>query len=112
MASSRRTDLPAKAGLHEDDKIIAMDGKPLESIEAMIERLQQTKDKPVDLTVASGQPDSKFPRCNPVLSPTEDPKEQRYRLGFLNKDETRVTTLPFSQALSLSLDQNQQDTRC
>ena len=35
----------------------------------------------------------------PVLSKTEDPKEQRYRLGFLNQGETKVTTLPFGQAL-------------
>src|ERR1700678_203421 len=41
----------AKAGLKEDDRIVALDGKPLVSIEAMIESLQQTKDKPVDLTV-------------------------------------------------------------
>ncbi|HWY19926.1 MAG TPA: RIP metalloprotease RseP, partial [Candidatus Acidoferrum sp.] len=40
----------ANAGLKEDDRIVALDGKPLVSIEAMIERLQQTKDNPVDLS--------------------------------------------------------------
>jgi regulator of sigma E protease len=67
--------------------------------------LQQTKDKPVDLTVLRGDETLNF-RMTPVLAKTEDPKEQRYRLGFLNKSETKVTKLPFAQALSLSLEQN------
>src|SRR3984893_17070206 len=95
----------AKAGLKQDDRIVALDGKPLVSIEAMIERLQQTKDAPVDLTVLRGNQTLDF-RLTPVLAKTEDPKEQRYRLGFLNKSETKVTKLPFAQALTLSLEQN------
>ncbi len=76
----------AKAGLKEDDRIVALDGKPLVSIEAMIERLQQTKDNPVDLTVHSGRSDSEIFGMKPVLSKTEDPKEQRYRLGFVTRE--------------------------
>ncbi|MGA8617478.1 MAG: RIP metalloprotease RseP [Candidatus Sulfotelmatobacter sp.] len=95
----------AQAGLTEDDRIVAMNGQPLVSIESMIERLQQSKDTPVELTVIRGNQTLSF-HLKPVLSKTEDPKEQRYRLGFLNKSETRVTTLPFSQALALSLQQN------
>ena len=41
-----------------------------------------------------------------MLGKTEDPKEQRYRLGFVARSETKVTTLPFSQALNRSLEQN------
>jgi regulator of sigma E protease len=95
----------AEIGLKEDDRIVAMNGQPLVSIESMIERLQQTKDEPVSLTVLRGGQTLSL-QVKPVLSKTEDPKEQRYRLGFLNKSETKVTTLPFAQALSLSLDQN------
>jgi len=99
-------DMPAaKAGMKEDDRVVAMDGKPLGSIDAMIERLQQTQAKPVDLTVVRGDQTLSF-HLQPVLSKTEDPKEQRYRLGFLNKEETRVTKLPFAQALTLSLSEN------
>jgi|HubBroStandDraft_6_1064221.scaffolds.fasta_scaffold04696_5 regulator of sigma E protease len=94
-----------KAGLQEDDRIVAMDGKPLDSIDQMIERLQQTKDKPVDLTVLRSNQTLSF-HLQPLLDKTEDPKEQRYRLGFMNKEETKVTTLPFAQAFALSLDQN------
>jgi len=95
----------AKAGMKEDDKIVAMNGQPVPSIEYMIESLQQTKDQPVDLTVERGNQTVRF-RLQPVLSSTEEPKEQRYRLGFINKGVTRVTTLPFPAALRLSLDQN------
>jgi regulator of sigma E protease len=95
----------AKVGLKEEDRIVALDGRPLVSIEAMIERLQQTKDNPVDLTVIRDGQTLSF-RLSPLLAKTEDPKEQRYQLGFLNKLETKVTTLPFTQALSLSLEQN------
>src|SRR6202166_4515159 len=39
------SDTPAaKAGIREDDRIVAMDGQSLTSIENMIERLQETKD--------------------------------------------------------------------
>jgi regulator of sigma E protease len=91
--------------MKENDKIIAMNGQPVPSIESMIESLQQTKDQPVDITVARGDQTLSF-HLQPVLSPTEDPKEQRYRLGFVNKGVTKVTTLPFPAALSLSLEQN------
>jgi regulator of sigma E protease len=106
MVGRVEADTPAaKAGLKEDDRIVAMNGESLPSIESMIDRLQQTKNQPVDLTVVRGSQTLSF-RMTPVLSKTEDPKEQRYRLGFINKSETKVTTLPFAQALSLSLEQN------
>jgi regulator of sigma E protease len=71
----------------------------------MIERLQETKDKPVDLSVIRSGQSLSF-HLTPALGKTEDPKEQRYRLGFVAKSEMRVTTLPFGQALRLSLEKN------
>jgi regulator of sigma E protease len=82
-----------------------MNGQPVRSIEDVIERLQLTKDAPVDLTVVRDNKTLDF-HLQPLLSPTEDPKEQRYRLGFLNKGETTVSKLPFAEALSLSLEDN------
>ncbi len=97
------SDLPAaKSGMKEDDRIVAMNGQPVRSIEGMIESLQQTKSAPVDLTVLRNGQTLNF-HMQPVLTKTEDPKEERYRLGFLNKGEIKVTTLPFGQALQLSL---------
>src|SRR5208282_82363 len=96
----------AKGGLKEDDRIVALDGKSLVSIEAMIERLQQTKETPVNLTVNRDGQTLALNGLIPVLGKTEDPKEQRYRLGFVARSETKVTTLPFAEALSRSLQQN------
>ena len=95
----------AKAGLKEDDKVVAMDGKPISSIESMIDSLQRTKDQPVNLVVDRGSQTLQF-TLRPVLTSTEDPHEQRYRLGFVNKGVTKVTTLPFPAALKLSVEQN------
>lgn len=99
-------DMPAaKAGMREEDRVVAINGQPVASIESMIESLQQTKDQPVELTVVRGS-ETLHMRIQPVLSPTEDPKETRYRLGFLNKGENKVTKLRFVPALTLSLQQN------
>jgi len=101
-------DLPAaRAGIKEDDRIVALDGQPVHSIEAVIDNLQKTKEQPVDLTVLRDNQTLHF-RMQPVLSKTEDPKEQRYRLGFSNKGEIKVTTLPFAKALQLSLEKNRE----
>jgi len=102
--------MPAqKAGLKEGDKIIAMDGKPLPSIDAMIERLQQTQDRPIDLTVLrDGQ--SLQLQVRPVLASTEDPSEKRYRIGFQNRAEMKISSLPFVQALNRSLDDNKKNS--
>ncbi|HKU24443.1 MAG TPA: RIP metalloprotease RseP [Candidatus Sulfotelmatobacter sp.] len=95
----------AKAGMKEDDRIVSLNGKAVPSIESMIDSLQQTKSQSVNLEVERGGQILSF-QLTPVLSPTEDPKEQRYRLGFVNKGVTKVSQLPFAQALSLSLEQN------
>ncbi len=94
----------AKAGIQEGDKVIALDGKPLPSIEAMIESLQQTKDKPINLTVLRNGQTLNF-TVTPVLADTES-AEKRYRIGFQNTAEMRVSSLPFTEALTRSLDEN------
>ncbi|HEY1679037.1 MAG TPA: RIP metalloprotease RseP [Candidatus Sulfotelmatobacter sp.] len=97
----------AKAGIKEDDRIVALNGQPVHSLESIIESLQETKDHPIELTVLRAGQTLNF-RMSAVLSKTEDPKEERYRLGFTNKGEIKVTTLPFAKALGLSLERNRQ----
>jgi len=95
----------ARAGIQVEDRIVEMNGQPVRSIEAMIESLQETKEQPVDLTVARADQTLHF-HLQPVLSKTENPKESRYRLGFVNSGEVKVTKLSFTQAFSQSLEQN------
>src|SRR2546426_5650743 len=64
----------AKAGLKEDDKIVALNGQPVPSIESIIDSLQQTKEQPVIVSAQRGGQTLNF-TMQPVLSQTEDPKE-------------------------------------
>jgi len=109
IGSMERGSPAQKAGLHADDKIVALNGQPVYSIETMIESLQESKDQPVDLTVERSGQTLPF-HVQPVLAATEDPKERRWRLGFLNKGETQVSRLPFSEAFALSLEQNRKNS--
>jgi len=97
--------LPAdKIGIKPGDKIVALDGQPLPSIQFMIERLQQTKTKPVQLSVDRNGHALTF-TATPVLAPTNG--ESHYRLGFRNMPETKVSRLPLPQAFSHSLKDNE-----
>src|SRR5882724_5057666 len=70
MVGDLEPDKPAaQAGIHEDDKIVAMNGQPLPSIDAMIEGLQETKEQPVELTVIRDSKTLTF-HVKPVLSST------------------------------------------
>ncbi|HEX3103931.1 MAG TPA: RIP metalloprotease RseP [Terriglobales bacterium] len=98
--------MPAeKAGLKPGDKIIASDGKPVPSIQAMIDSLQQTKNKPLQLTVQRGGQILTV-NVTPVLADTPGAAEKHYRLGFRNSYETKVTKLSLSNAFSHSLADN------
>jgi regulator of sigma E protease len=95
----------AQAGIKEDDKILAMNGQTLPSIDAMIESLQETKEQPVDLTVLRNGKKMMF-HVKPVLSTTEEPGEHRYRIGFVPAHDMKVGRLSFSDAINRSLEEN------
>lgn len=93
--------MPAdKAGLKEGDQIIAMDGKPVPALAAMVERLKITKDKPIAITVLRDGQQKTF-TVQPVLS------DKWYRIG-IGSMQMKVKTLPFAEALNLSLHENRQ----
>jgi regulator of sigma E protease len=95
-------DMPAeKAGLKEGDQILALDGKPLPALAAMVESLEVTKDKPITLTVLRNGQQQTF-TVRPV------PADKRYRIG-IGSLQTKVKTLPFVEALQLSLHENRQN---
>ncbi|MGA8344389.1 MAG: M50 family metallopeptidase, partial [Candidatus Sulfotelmatobacter sp.] len=94
--------MPAeKAGLKEGDKILALDGKPVPALAEMIESLEITKDKPITLTVLRNGEQKTF-ALQPVLL------EKRYRIG-IGTEQMKVKTLPFGEALNLSLHENRQN---
>ena len=95
-------DMPAeKAGLKEGDQIIALNGQPVPALAAMVEELEVTKEKPIALTVIRDGQQKTF-TVQPVLT------EKRYRIG-IGSIQTKVKTLPFAEALSLSLHENRQN---
>jgi len=99
----------AKAGIKQGDHVVAIDGTPIPHIEAMIERLQETKDKPVELTILRDGKEFNVP-ITPVLAKAEDPNEKRYRIGFQNHPDVKTSRLPFGAALSRSLVDNKKDS--
>ena len=93
--------MPAeKAGLKEGDQIIALDGKPVPALAEMVERLKVSKDKPIEITVLRQGQEMTF-KVQPVLS------DKSYRIG-IGSMQMKVKTLPFSEALRLSLHENRQ----
>jgi regulator of sigma E protease len=97
----------AKAGIQAGDQILSMDGQRIPSIDAMIERLQQTKDKPVDFTVQRDGKQLSF-HLQPVLASTESPHEKRYRIGFQGTPKMVAGSLPFVAAFQHSIADNRQ----
>jgi len=92
--------MPAdKAGLKVGDEILTLDGKPVPALAAMVESLKQTQSKPITLTVRRDGELKTF-TIQPVLA------EKSYRIG-IGSFPSKVTTLPFAQALHLSLVRNQ-----
>jgi regulator of sigma E protease len=98
-------DMPAaKAGLQAGDEIIALDGTPVSSTGAFKRRLQQTKDKEVEITLQRGGTQQKI-KVKPVL----DQEHNDYRVGYLSEPQ-HVDKLPLPAALSRSIDQNKKNS--
>jgi regulator of sigma E protease len=97
--------MPAeKAGIKEGDEIVALDGKPVPAIAAMIESMKQTKDKPIDLTVRRDGKEITF-HLQPVLADVDGLQEKHYRIG-IQSIPTKVGSLPAVAAFQRSLDDN------
>jgi regulator of sigma E protease len=92
--------MPAqKAGLKVGDEIVSLNGKSVPALAAMVESLRLTKDKPITLVVRRGSELKNF-TVQPVLN------EKSYRIG-VGSFPSKVTTLPFGEALRLSVARNQ-----
>lgn len=126
-------DMPAaKAGIRLGDKILEVDGKPIASMPGLVDTLQQTKTKPVDITVERGDKTLHF-TVQPVLTTVpgqpgagsdwfasllkkiglfhEKKPEQRYRIGFAGAPApTNVEKLSLQEAFSRSLSENKNNS--
>ena len=133
VVGSLERGMPAeKAGIKTGDKIVAMDGQPIISIESMIQSLQQTKDKTISFTVVRGGQTVNF-TIQPVLAPigpapqnhqgwfysllrrigfggTERKTEDHYRIGFTYSPEMKVGSLPLRDAFARSLSDNRSNS--
>lgn len=100
-------DAAAKAGIREGDIITAVNGHPVNSVQAMIRELQENKSNPAAVTVKRSGQDMTF-TVTPQLSKLPD-GEERYVIGIVS-DPMKIDQLPFTKALSLSLDQNKKNS--
>jgi regulator of sigma E protease len=94
----------AKAGIKEGDQIVAVDGKPVGMIEALIDSLQVTKDKIVNVEVLRDGKKMSF-QLQPILADAEE-KTKRYRVGFESTALMKVGQLSLIPALQRSIDDN------
>src|SRR5216684_797664 len=128
IVSNLEPNMPAaKAGIQPGDKIVAMDGKPLASIEVMILNLQDTKGKPAQFTVLRKDQTLNF-MIQPVRKgrANDAPKtgwfysllrrlgfggaQPPYRIGFGVDPHVKVGRLPFREAFRRSLAENRSNS--
>ncbi|MBI3645403.1 MAG: RIP metalloprotease RseP, partial [Acidobacteriales bacterium] len=101
--------MPAeKAGLKAGDIIVKVNGQSVKAIAQMISLLQQSKDKPVDITVQRGSEQRTF-KMTPVAKQLEGTQESRYRVG-IHSDPMVSGRLSFPLALSKSLEDNKRSS--
>jgi len=99
--------MPAdKAGIKLGDTIVALNGQPTRSIQAVIRTLQENKDKPIALTIQRDGHDLNF-TVAPTLSNVDG--HEQWRLGF-RSDPQHIDRLPFGKALDKSLEQNRKNS--
>ena len=109
IVTSLEEGLPAdRAGMKLGDKIVAVNGKPVRSVPAIIDTLQDDQGKPATFTVERNGKDLNLSiKPELVLAPGEEDK--RWRIG-ISCDPDEVTRLPFIAALRQSWDDNKKSS--
>ena len=109
IVTSLEEGLPAdRAGMKLGDKIVAVNGKPVRSVPAIIDTLQDDQGKPATFTVErKGKELNLSIKPELVLAPGEEDK--RWRIG-ISCDPDEVTQLPFVAALGQSWEDNKKSS--
>jgi regulator of sigma E protease len=93
-----------KAGLQKGDQLVAVNGSPIRAVPALSKYLEQTKNAPVDITIARAGKQTTL-RITPELLPSESNSEKQYRIGALLGEGKEVGKLSFPKAFSRSLEE-------
>jgi regulator of sigma E protease len=103
--------MPAeKAGLKLGDRLLTADGQAIPAVQALIEMLKHTKDKPLQIVVLRDGQKLTF-----SVKPTFDTggaagQEPAYRIGIASRPPTKVVELNFPEALKRSLSDNKKSS--
>ena len=97
----------AKAGMKVGDTIVAINGQPARSMEAVIRQIQANKSKPVTVTAVRDGRELNF-TVSPMLTKMDN-GEERYRIGIRSDPQT-IDKLPFAKAFSKSLEENKKNS--
>lgn len=97
--------MPAyQAGIRKGDEILAVNGTSLYFVRQLTDFLQKNKEKPVEITAVRDGKISTY-QMTPVLASNGE-GSQTYRIGFAGGVKQQVDKLPFTLALSRSVEQN------
>ncbi|MGI9103354.1 MAG: RIP metalloprotease RseP [Terriglobales bacterium] len=96
----------AKSGIRVGDTIVALNGRPVRSMQAVIRELQANKDKPISISVMRDGKQKDF-ALQPALTKVNG--EDMWRIG-IRSDPQAVDKLSFTQAFSKSLEQNKKNS--
>ncbi|HTR25650.1 MAG TPA: site-2 protease family protein [Terriglobales bacterium] len=102
--------MPAeKAGLKVGDIIQTANGQPIPEIEALVDLLSHSNDKPLQIVALRDGQQMTF-NLQPVLAPAGPSAEPRYRIGVASEPPMKVVKLNFPQAFNRSLQDNKKSS--
>jgi len=105
VIDSTEKNMPAyKAGIREEDEILAINGIGVHSPGELTHFLQENKSKPVEVTAMRDGKVSKYD-ITPVLG-SDGEGHEKYLVGITVGVRQAVDKLPFPKALSRSVEQN------